>query len=452
MQVNWNKKLWRWHHYLGVYVGLAIIFLSITGCLALFKVEIDRLLNPGIWKVEPVGERMPMQTALSGLQEAFPELKFFEIHLPRTANEPYNFRFFPRDEPIYQRQLIEVFVNPYNGEILTRRDYFSTFSYFLRNIHVRFFESWIGRQLVGLAGIAMLVILITGMVIYFPFTKRQTFFKIRRKNSRQFWADIHKFTGLSSLLFNLVIAGTGAWLGLQVWLMDWTDSKVPNRTFSREKLITPAEDSLQPLDLDLYLAESKQTFPEMIPFLIRPVNNGQRLVEVMGDLPGTVYERYTNKVILDKASGDLLFKYDLRNRGLAEKFYFIQEALHFGDFGGVWLKLFYLLFGLTSGGLSIAGFWIFMKRKQKSMGYNHRQVNQVFVRYTLAIVLSISITAILNNLFGLVVTSFIITFTFYSSIIILILKTLILKEGLFSSWLKVKTKIGLASKIDQSSP
>lgn len=450
MQVNWNKKLWRWHHYLGVYVGLAIIFLSITGCLALFKVEIDRLLNPGIWKVEPEGERMPMQTALSGVQEAFPELKFFEIHLPRAANEPYNFRFFPRDEPIYQRQLIEVFVNPYNGEILTRRDYFSTFSYFLRNIHVRFFESWIGRQLVGLAGLAMVVILVTGMVIYFPFTKRQPFFKIRRKNSRQYWADIHKFTGLSSLLFNLVIAGTGAWLGLQVWLMDWTDSKVPNRTFSREKLITPAEDSLQPLDLDLYLAESKQTFPEMIPFLIRPVNNGQRLVEVMGDLPGTVYERYTNKVILDKVSGDLLFKYDLRNRGLAEKFYFIQEALHFGDFGGVWLKLFYLLFGLTSGGLSIAGFWIFMKRKQKSMGLHHQQLKQTFFKYSIGMVLFIFLVASLNLLFGIVITSFLVTSTFYLVILLLLAKAYRKRINLPYSWLKFRRKLGLASKIDQS--
>ena len=152
-----NKNfIWKIHNWLGLYTGIIIVFLSITGAAALFRPEIDRLLNPELTKVADSTEKASLNLIA----------------------------------PI-------IFLN--------KRNYFKSFSYFLRNIHVRFYEAYYGRQIVGLAGIALFLSTITGLLIYGKFMKKQPFGKIRKSKLRITQADIHKLVGISTLAFNLMI-------------------------------------------------------------------------------------------------------------------------------------------------------------------------------------------------------------------------------------------------------
>src|SRR3546814_13544545 len=89
-------------------------------------------------------------------------------------------------------------------------------------MHVRLYEGNWGQQLVGIGGLALAVVAITGLMIYGNFMKRQVWPAVRnRKNIRIVMADWHKLIGISPLAFTLVIALTGAWLGLQPRRMNW---------------------------------------------------------------------------------------------------------------------------------------------------------------------------------------------------------------------------------------
>jgi uncharacterized iron-regulated membrane protein len=104
-----------------------------------------------------------------------------------------------------------------------------------------------------------------------------------------------------------------------------------------------------------------------MPATISPSTTGEGIVEISGDIRGQVVEKHINKLMLDKVSGREVARYDVRQGTLGGKFYFLQEALHFGDFGGLLLKLVYCLFALTSGILSITGFVIYLKRNEKKL-------------------------------------------------------------------------------------
>lgn len=360
-----NKKLWAIHNWVGLYFGIVIAILSVTGAAVLFKDEIDVALNREVFTVDvPANpQRVSLQPVIDQLKKHYPEYTFRDVILS-APDESWrvNLDYRKIDSDSESRQ---VFVNPYTGEILGSRDYYKSFAFFLRNIHVRLYESYYGRQIVGLAGVALVVMTITGLLIYGNFTRRQRFGTIRKKNIRTFTADWHKYIGITTLVFNLLIATTGAWLGLQPKLMKWFGTKNPNAVYKSAEIISPEADQALSIDYERVLAASRQAFPDLIPAYIRPSREGERTVEIYGDVPKTAYEPHINRLVLDKQTYETKFVYDIRQQTINDKVYFVQEALHFGSFGGIWLKIVYCLFGLTSGVLSITGFIIYLDRIRK---------------------------------------------------------------------------------------
>src|SRR5690606_38528350 len=92
--------------------------------------------------------------------------------------------------------------------------------------------------------------------------------------------------------------------------------------------------------------------------------DGSGTVTVLGDIAQGIYEQAANKVVMDKSSLEPLFVYDVRKQDFGDKLYYIQEGLHFGQFGGMVLKILYAVLGLTTGFLSITGFLVYLKRRE----------------------------------------------------------------------------------------
>jgi uncharacterized iron-regulated membrane protein len=169
---------------------------------------------------------------------------------------------------------------------------------------------------------------------------------------------------VTALLFNLVIAVTGAWLGLQPKVMKWTGMKAPN-FYQADKPISAEEDKAMTVNYDALLVKSKKAYPDLLPLYLRASSDGSRHLQVYGNIPGTGYERQLQKLVLDKQTQAVMYRYDARKADFADQLYSVQEALHFGDFGGALLKVVYCLFGLSSGALSITGYIIYLKRREK---------------------------------------------------------------------------------------
>ncbi|QSE96197.1 PepSY-associated TM helix domain-containing protein [Fulvivirga lutea] len=411
--------IWKLHSWTGLYAGLAIAFLSLTGTAALFRIEADHILNPDLRKVDVGNQQVSLNTAVESVKKQYENLELFEVELPKTQDGSWNIRFQSESDSKLFPVFWEVFVDPYSGKTLGDRNYYKTFSYYLRNIHVRFYEGYFGRQIVGLAGIALVISSITGLLIYGRFTKRQNFGKIRNKNIRTQQADYHKYIGITALVFNLMIAITGAWLGLQVYLQKWMHIDRPNTYISSNSVRIKNQSSI---DFDLALIKAKSEFPELIPTIIRPTKNGT--VEVIGDVAGKVYERNSNKLVLSTADYSTLFKYNISEATASHKLFFIQEALHFGDFGGFTLKLIYGLFGLTTGFLSLSGFIIYLERtkKQRAVKPSFQELGPVLWKYTFGLLAFCLITMIMSLIWGIGVPTLIVSVIFYSLLIFISMK------------------------------
>ncbi|WP_281613433.1 PepSY-associated TM helix domain-containing protein [Flammeovirga sp. SubArs3] len=358
-----KKKLWMWHSWLGLYTGLVICILSFTGALAVFKIEIDHMLNTDLFYVSPKEEMGDINYHIQKVLNNYPDHKSYKVEPAPAKDRSWKVSFSTKEND--NRVAKEIFIDPYTGKVLGERDMYKTVAFFIRNIHVRLFEGLYGRQWVGLAGICMFLSLVISIPLYFDFTKKQKFGKVRTKRSRQKWADLHKFIGLATIVMHLILALTGAWLGLQPKIQKPLIGERPGIFQPSEFPISTEEDIHFPIDFIEVLTTVKQEFPELENLRMNISSNGSRSISVFGDIPYLPYERQTNFIVLDKASLTPLHLLDIRKTGLGSHIFYMQEALHFGDFLGIGLKVFYCLMGLIGGFLSISGFFIYYKRTEK---------------------------------------------------------------------------------------
>ena len=310
-----KRTLWKIHNLLGLYIGIIIAVLSISGAFAVFKFDLDRLEAARLYDVSaqnaPYKLTESMERADVRIQQQYEGMKLDYIYPPQKPDDPVVFQYmntFSRDiQEMMDFRVLMCHVNPYTAEILGVRRYGTSLSYFLRTLHVRLFDGIYGRQLVGIFRIFLLASTITGFLIYGNFMRSLSFGTIRKKGLRVIFADWHKLIGICALFFNLMIAVTGAWLGLQGLLMDWFNIERPN-LYHAEQVITPEEDYALAIDLETVSQRAEQYFPEMIPTMYKPSKNGQRIVEIFGNIPGLVYESDMQKLILDKTDYSMKFR------------------------------------------------------------------------------------------------------------------------------------------------
>lgn len=403
------------HSWLGLYAGIVLAILSATGVAALFKVEIDRALNAGLFTVPVAGVAGPVASVIARVRHEHGAKYHFNTYPPKSPGDTWRVAFFIRKGLDFKQT--EVFIDPYTASVVGERDHAASFGAFLRNIHVRLYENVIGRKLVGLAGLALLLSTLTGLWIYGGFMKGQLFAVIRRGSLRMTMADLHKLVGVGTVVFNMMIAATGTWLGLQGWLQPALMGDRPG-TFKRsDKPIPAAQDVDYEVDYDRVVARSHELFPEMVVHSLRLSHDGSRTVRVAGDVPGTAYERHSFSLTLDKETLAELHRYDIRDAPAAQRLFYVQESLHFGDYGGTGLKLLYVLFGLSSAALSLAGFVIYLERTSRKRKQSSRPVSsgRLAGRWTVRIAAVLCLLAVLHLSFGVVPPAVLVVVVFHGT-------------------------------------
>ena len=92
-----KNRLWAIHSWTGLYAGIAIAFLSLTGAMAVFRFEFDTLFNPHLRTVKPGDEKVQLSPVVEKIKQQHPDKYLFEIELPTTSKGSWNVRLFAND-------------------------------------------------------------------------------------------------------------------------------------------------------------------------------------------------------------------------------------------------------------------------------------------------------------------------------------------------------------------
>src|SRR5690606_7504010 len=171
-----KRLLWRIHHWAGLYAGILIGLLSLTGALAVFIPEIDALVLRYHYNARsstPVAGDPQFGDAVDSLKSSFPAYSSMSIQLPEKPGHVAEIDLVDRPAEGSTHRY-NFFVDTGADRVVGQRDHQNSLANYLRQVHVRLYEGNWGRQLVGLGGLALVVLAVTGLLIYGNFMKKQS--------------------------------------------------------------------------------------------------------------------------------------------------------------------------------------------------------------------------------------------------------------------------------------
>ncbi|MDV2449481.1 PepSY-associated TM helix domain-containing protein [Xanthomonas hortorum] len=209
------RAVWRWHFYAGLLVLPFIIWLALTGAAFLYQDAIDRSVHYGL-KVVPVGAlRVSAQHLVDAAQRSDGGT-LFRYTTPSRADASAEIGLVDAHG---MRQV--VYVDPYRARVLGTLPEHGTMGWTIRRLHSLELIGPLARGLIEMAAGWAIVLVLTGMYLWWPRGRRGGVLSVRGKPAqRLFWRDLHAVTGASVGAVLLFLALTGmpwSWLwGAQV--------------------------------------------------------------------------------------------------------------------------------------------------------------------------------------------------------------------------------------------
>lgn len=199
------RTIWRWHFYAGIFCIPFVMLLSITGAIYLFKPYYETWQEKQFHNLSVSGERLPANEQIQAAINAIPNGKFLSYRLPQTPTEAVLVN-------VQAQSHWQVFVNPYTAEVVGMQESRWKFMNIVKTIHGELMLGTMGSILVELAACWAIVLIITGLYLWWPRNARGmagVLYPRVREGSRTLWRDLHAVTGIwiSALALFLLITG-----------------------------------------------------------------------------------------------------------------------------------------------------------------------------------------------------------------------------------------------------
>ncbi|CAM1345364.1 PepSY-associated TM helix domain-containing protein [Tenacibaculum amylolyticum] len=357
---KFNQWLWKWHFIAGMVSLPFILVLAVTGAIYLFKPQVEKVAIEKIQQITPVAGTKKLnyqQQWEVAQQHSLKKLNAMVLSDNDVSTEFISGRFGGKKS---------TYVNPYSGKISGTFQGRDTWMFSIRKLHGELLGGKIGTKIVELIASWMVVLIITGLYIWFPFTRGiKGVFTIRYKEGkRTFFRDVHAVTGFwISILLLIVLAGGFPWTdvfgGNFKWVQKVTNTGYP-KTWQGRGLTS--EKGVKKLTLDeMVVIAKKQELAGVITIGL------PKSPKSTFSVSNKTFPLSEQKMIhFDQYSGKVMKYHNWEDVGVLMRARMWLMAFHQGQFGGWnWYLLFFTAVLLTIMSISAIFSYLFRKEKRK---------------------------------------------------------------------------------------
>jgi uncharacterized iron-regulated membrane protein len=259
-----------------------------------------------------------------------------------------------------------LFFNLATGRLLGDENPAETFTGFLLELHAEWFLGPIGRLVGASIGLLVVLSLLSSLAIYAPYMKKLAFGTIRRaRGARLTQLDLHNLVGAVVIGWALTVSVTGFLIGFSnIAIAAWqlTDLAQVRREFAGAPPVDvrrPPVNAERAIEAALAQAPSGWGVSSVIfpgTDFTTPSHYG---VLTMGSTG--LEARLVKATLVDAHTGAVTRQLELPSYLQA---IFVAEPLHFGDYGGLALKLLWSLCNLLTLFIVGNGAWLFFDRRR----------------------------------------------------------------------------------------
>ncbi len=364
-------RAWSWvHKWTSLICTLFMLLLCLTGLPLIFHHEISHWLGDDI--------EAPALTAEQAAQARRTPVNLDDLAAAARARYPDRVIQFagPNEDddrlwwftmtptPAPTDDFKSIAVDARTGQVVGDYKVGEGFMDLMLRLHVDLFAGLPGKLFLGFMGLLLLVALVSGVVLYAPFMRKLAFGEVRRdRSTRVKWLDLHNLLGIVTLVWCFVVGATGminTWADLLVkyWQYDQLSTVLAPY---KDEPVTPVDQrgSLQ-VAMDNALRQATDMKVSFIAF------------------PGTAYSSPHHHTVFLKGATPLKSKLlspmlmDARTSTLtvapALPWYLtallVSQPLHFGDYGGMPMKVLWALLDLATIVVLGSGLYLWVRKPQ----------------------------------------------------------------------------------------
>jgi uncharacterized iron-regulated membrane protein len=364
------------HKWTSIVCTLFLLMLCLTGLPLVFHDEIDGL----------AGGALPLEGPASSSDA--PGLLPLDVMLKRALalrpGEVPLFMAFDNESPLLTvttgpapnasaDQMTLMLFDRTNGRVVAEPGEQGIMD-FLLQLHTDMFLGLPGMLLLGGMGVLFVLALISGVLLYAPFMRKLDFGTLRTQRSRRLrWLDWHNLLGITALAWMVVIGVTGIINALATPLVDnWRNTALVSMTGAQRTPVFLPPSRYGSLDSAMSSARSALpgNDPQFIAFPGGTYSSGLHYaVFFQGDTPLT--QRLLIPALIDAETGKLT---DVRPMPISMKALQLSQPLHFGDYGGLPLKLLWAALTLFTIVVLGSGLYLWLGRRHLSLNARLQEV------------------------------------------------------------------------------
>lgn len=362
-------NLWL-HRWTSLIATLPFLVLCITGTVLIFHEEIDHALGV-VPEARPSTEaQRPLAAGIAAARAAYPGERVLSIGVDPDHHPGVQLIVTaPNADTNFDRAQLR-FADLATGALIGESDPGKTLTGFLLELHAQWFLGPVGELIGALIALLVLISLLSGLVVYAPYVRRLAFGVLRRgRGPRLLQLDLHNLIGAVVLGWALVVTLTGFLLGFStVAIGVWQMTELGGlRDFAAR--MAPVDVRAPPADVDrvMTVATAAARPGWAVQSVIFPgtdFSTPRHYTVLLGGSAG-IEQRLFGVMIVDAATGELALVPEVPAYLTAIS---LSEPLHFGDYGGLPLKLLWTACTWLTLFITANGAWLWWDRRRRRRG------------------------------------------------------------------------------------
>ncbi|WP_165699429.1 PepSY-associated TM helix domain-containing protein [Hymenobacter jejuensis] len=384
------------HLYLSLASGLVIALVCFTGGVLVFEKELEQAWHPERYFVTASSQqRLPLEQLVQAVKAEIPQakvtgvkvyadpLRTVEVSLAGSA--PMGERKSEGQRPKQPEKGgkpgakgeqrggeggrgPQYFVNPYTGAVVGKLNYRDSFFFTMMALHRGMVGGAAGKLIVGVSTLFFLFIIGTGIVLWWPATRKVVKQRLTIKwgaSWKRLNHDLHLVLGFYSSLFLFVFAFTGL-----AWSFEWFNKGIYTVTGSEMKNPEPPKSQVLPggkaIGLDAAYAAARSQAGDAAFFAIQLPKDSAESIRVNLLRPNAAHETAGDELYLDQYSGQVLGKLAFEDRNLGQRVRRTFRPIHVGSIFGTPSKIIALIVCFLGTTFPVTGVIIWLNRLKKA--------------------------------------------------------------------------------------
>lgn len=348
------------HLFLGLLSGVVVFIISITGAIYCFEKPIRNFLYSDILKVN--NQQLATRTLNEQLQAVVKKYPQKTVKILVTKKD----KNWNTEVHFYQGGL--AYVNPCTLEVMEASHIKNDFLSVALKMHKSLYLGKFGKLLISVSTLIFFFMLISGLILWWPVTKKLFFSKIKIFKSTNYFKrvyDLHNVLGFYAFWILIWIAFTG---------VNWSFGVV-NRAM--RSIINPQVENTAGQITFSYFDTTSTPLNNTGNFVQKryPESNEQFIfLSKENSLPQRVFINYKgsgffnkqDKLFFDTQTGETVKETKYSNSNTGYKYLASQKQIHTGEILGLFGQCLAFLGSLIGASLPITGFLMwYEKRKLK---------------------------------------------------------------------------------------